>query len=119
MIFIALHPVARYLSINIKIQTRDWNATGPFGAAMGAIYDSNNHHHHHHFHILITVALVRSRRALHVNLECLKAKTIEQPAIYEELDYVHMMSPKPAASSPTIDTGQNTDYLSFSGLLHK
>ena len=71
--------------------------------------------------ILITMALVRSRRALHVDLECLKVKTIEQPAIYEELDYVHMMSPKPAASSPTIsiDTRQNTAYLSVSGLLNK
>ena len=71
--------------------------------------------------ILITVALVRSRRALRVDLEHLKAKTIEQPAIYEELDYVHMMATKPAASSPTIsiDTGQNTAYLSFSELLNK
>ena len=72
--------------------------------------------------ILITVALVRSRRALLVDLERLKAKTIEQPAIYEELDYVHMMAPsKPAASSPTIsiDTRQNTAYQSFSGLFNK
>ena len=69
--------------------------------------------------IVITVALMRSRRALLVDLERLKAKTIEQPAIYEELDYVHMMAPKPAASSPTIDTGQNTAYLSFSELLNK
>ena len=92
----------------------------PFGAAMGAmtmiiiviitiVF------------ILITVALVRSRRALLVDLERLKVKTIKQSAIYEELDYVHMMSPKPAASSPTIsiDTGQNTAYLSFSELLNK
>ena len=87
----------------------------PFGAAMGAmaliiiiitiIF------------ISITVALVRSRRVLRVDLERLKAKTIEQPAIYEELDYVHMSS-KPA-SFPTIDTGQNTAYLSFSGLFSK
>ena len=85
----------------------------PFGAAMGAmiviiviitiVF------------ILITVALVR----LLVDLECLKVKTTEQSAVYEELDYVHMMSPKPTASSPTIDTGQNTAYLSFSGLLNK
>ena len=92
----------------------------PFGAAMGAmtviiiiiitVF------------ILITVALVRSRRALLVDLERLKVKTIEQPAIYEELDYVHMISPsKPAASSPTIsiNTGQNTAYQSFSGFLNK
>ena len=73
------------------------------------------------FFILITVALVRSRRALLVDLEHLKVKTIEQSAIYEELDYVHMMAPKPTVSSPTIsiDTGQNTAYLSFSGLLNK
>ena len=69
--------------------------------------------------ILITVALVKSRRVLRVHLERLKAKTIEQPAIYEELDYVHMMAPKPAASCPTIDTGQNTAYLSFLGLFNK
>ena len=49
--------------------------------------------------VLITVTLVRSRRALRVDLERLKAKTIEQPAIYEELDYVHM-APKPASSLP-------------------
>ena len=67
--------------------------------------------------ISITVTLVRSRRAVRVDLERLKAKAIEQPAIYEELDYVHM-APKPA-SSPTIDTGQNTAYLSFSGLFSK
>ena len=58
--------------------------------------------------ILITVALVRSRRALLVDLEHLKVKTIEQSAIYEELDYVHMMSPKPAASSPTIDRTEHS-----------
>ena len=90
----------------------------PFGMAMGAmiviivIITT--------IFILITMALVRSRRALLVDLERLKVKTIEQSAIYEELDYVHMMSPKPtAASSPTTDTGQNTAYLSFSGLLNK
>ena len=89
----------------------------PFGMAMGAmiviivIITT--------IFILITMALVRSRRALLVDLERLKVKTIEQSAIYEELDYVHMMSPKPAASSPTIDTGENTAYLSFSGLLNK
>ena len=89
----------------------------PFGAAMGAmtviiVIIAT-------VFILITVALVRSRRALHVDLERLKVKTIEQSAIYEELDYVHMIATKPAASSPTIDTGQNTAYLSFSELLNK
>ena len=91
----------------------------PFGAAMGAmtviivIITT--------VFILITVAFLRSKRALLVDLEHLKVKTIEQPAIYEELDYVHMMATKPAASSPTIsiDTGQNTAYLSFSELLNK
>ena len=71
------------------------------------------------FFILITMALVRSRSALCVDLERLKAKTIEQLAIYKELDYVHMMATKPAASSPAIDTGLNTAYLSFSGLFNK
>ena len=56
--------------------------------------------------ISITVALARSRRVLRADLECLKAKTIEQPAIYEELDYMHM-APKPA-SSPTPLTQDRT-----------
>ena len=87
----------------------------PFGAAMGAmsiiivvitiIF------------ILITLALVRSRRELRTDLKRLKAKTIEQPAIYEELDYVHMAA-KPASSPTQIDTEQNTAYLSFSGLFN-
>ena len=72
--------------------------------------------------VAITAILVRSRKRLQVDLERLKAKTIEQPAIYEELEYVHMaMAPQKAASSPTntIDTGQNTAYTSFSGFFNK
>ena len=74
--------------------------------------------------VVITVILIRSRKRLQVDLERLKAKTIEQPAIYEELEYVHMaMAPQPQkpASSPTntIDTGQNTAYTSFSGFFNK
>jgi energy-converting hydrogenase Eha subunit H len=90
----------------------------PFGAAMGIMTT---------FIIIITVTfvvitiiLVRSRKRLRVDLERLKAKTIEQPAIYEELEYVHMaMAPPKPASSPTIDTGQNTAYASFSGFFNK
>ena len=59
--------------------------------------------------ILIILTLMRSRRALRVDLERLKAKTVEQSAIYEELDYVHM-APKPASS--------RTEYC-FSGLFSK
>ena len=75
----------------------------PFGAAMGAmalviIIISI-------IFISMTMALVRLRRVLRVDLECLKPKTIKQPAIYEEFDYVHM-SPKPAHPLPQyIDTG--------------
>ena len=92
----------------------------PFGAAMGVmtmiiivitiIF------------VVITTILVRSRKRLQVDLERLKVKTIEQPAIYEELEYVHMAPrPQKAASSPTntINTGQNTAYASFSGLFNK
>ena len=65
--------------------------------------------------ILVTVILVRSRRVLRKDLERLKTKTIEQPPIYEELDCVAPTAAKPA-TSPTIDIGQNTAYLSLSGL---
>ena len=64
--------------------------------------------------ISVTVILIRSKRVLRVDLERLKTKTIEQPPIYEELDCVAPTA-KPA-SSPTIDIGQNTAYLSLSGL---
>lgn len=70
---------------------------------------------------VITTILVRSRKRLQVDLERLKAKTIEQPAIYEELEYVHMaMASQKAASFPTntINTGQNTAYASFSGFFN-
>ena len=72
--------------------------------------------------VVITVILVRLQKRLQVDLERLKAKTIEQPAIYEELEYVHMaMAPQKAASSPTnsINIGQNTAYTSFSGFFNK
>jgi hypothetical protein len=70
--------------------------------------------------IVITTILVRSRKRLRMDLEHLKPETIEQPAIYEELEYVHMaMAPPKPASSPTIDTGQNTAYASFSGFFNK
>ena len=65
--------------------------------------------------ISVTVILIRSKRVLRVDLERLKTKTIEQPPIYEELDCVAPTATKPA-SSPTIDIGQNTAYLSLSGL---
>lgn len=72
----------KYLSINIKIQIHDWNATicrshGAYGIILIIITI---------VFILITMALVRLRRALCVDLERLKDKMIEQPAICEELD---------------------------------
>ena len=56
--------------------------------------------------IAVTVILMRSKRALRVDLELLKTKVNEQP-IYEELAHDSIKS-----SSPPIDTGENTAYVS-------
>ena len=58
--------------------------------------------------ITITVTLIRSKRALRVNLDLLKAKTQnEQSAIRDELPLDSEQS-----SSPTIDTEENIAYVS-------
>ena len=56
--------------------------------------------------ITFTVIMIRSKRALRVDLEFLKTKLNEQP-IYEELAHDSIKS-----SSPPIDTGENTAYVS-------
>ena len=70
------------------------------------IYDGTNnncYHHYFHFDHSDLGEIKKSASCGSNHLGHLKAKVIEQPAIYKELDYVHM-APKPA-SSPTIDTG--------------
>ena len=60
----------------------------------------------------ITATLIRSKQALRAELELLKvAKMKEQPIIpvYEE---IAQLQDSLKSSSPTIDTGENTAYVS-------
>ena len=67
--------------------------------------------------LLITAILLKSRRALQMDLERIKVKQSEQPAIiYEELDNFKVI---PTPPSPTIDIEKNTAYMSISALAHE
>ena len=58
--------------------------------------------------IIVTVALVRSKRTLRRELDLVQAqKTLKEPAIYEEI-VLHSRK----TSTPSIDTGENTAYMS-------
>lgn len=59
---------------------------------------------------IITMTLVKSKRALLVELALLKAKTAkEEPVIYEE---IAQLQDSLKSSSPSIDIGENTAYVS-------
>lgn len=57
--------------------------------------------------IIVTVVLIRSKRVLKEEIHHLKAKANEELAIYEEI-----VRDSPKSSSPSIDTGENTAYIS-------
>ena len=59
--------------------------------------------------ITITTILLKSKRAHRVELDLLKAKMKEQPVIYEE---IAQLQDSLKSSSPTIDLGENTAYVS-------
>lgn len=63
--------------------------------------------------ILITTILLKSKRALRMDHERMRAKLSEQSAIYEELDKV-----MPTPPSPTIDIEQNSAYISIPALAY-
>ena len=62
------------------------------------------------FTIILTI-LLKSKRALHVELDLLKAKMKEQPVIYEEIG---QLQDSLKSSSPTIDVGENTNSICIS-----
>ena len=66
--------------------------------------------------VSIIIKLVSSRRVLRFDLERLKSKVTEAPAIYEELSNV---VPHPSSDSPTISTGHNAAYAYASVSLPK
>ena len=53
--------------------------------------------------------LLKSKRSLRVELNLLKAKMKEQPVIYEE---IAQLQDSLKSSSPPIDIGENTAYVS-------
>ena len=57
--------------------------------------------------VIVIAALVRSKRALRMERNLLQTKTPKEPAIYEEIVLDSRKS-----SSPSIDTGENTAYMS-------
>ena len=59
--------------------------------------------------ITITAILLKSKRALRVKLDILQAKVKEEPVIYEE---IAQLQDSLKSSSPTIDVGENTAYVS-------
>ena len=59
--------------------------------------------------ITITTTLFKSKRALRIELDLLHAKMKEQPVIYEE---IAQLQDSLKSSSPTIDVGENTAYVS-------
>ena len=59
--------------------------------------------------ITITTILLKSKRALRLELDLLQAKVKEQPVIYEE---IVQLQDSLKSSSPTIDVGENTAYVS-------
>ena len=60
------------------------------------------------FTAILTI-LLKSKQALRVELDLLKAKMKEQPVIYEE---IAQLQDSLKSSSPTIDVGENTAYVS-------
>ena len=60
------------------------------------------------FTAILTI-LLKSKQALRVELDVLKAKMKEQPVIYEE---IAQLQDSLKSSSPTIDVGENTAYVS-------
>ena len=56
-----------------------------------------------------TVVLIKSKQALLEELNILKAKTKEQPVMYEE---IAQLQDSLKSSSPAIDLGENTAYVS-------
>ena len=59
--------------------------------------------------ILMATILLKSKQALRVELNLLKAKMKEQPVIYEE---IAQLQDSLKSSSPTIDIGENAAYVS-------
>ena len=62
--------------------------------------------------LILTIAmviLIKSKRAICVELNLLQAKMKEQPVIYEE---IVQFQDSLKSSSPTIDVGENTAYVS-------
>ena len=59
--------------------------------------------------ITISTILLKSKRALRLELDHLQAKLKEQPVIYEEIGQLHDSI---KSSSPAIDVGENTAYVS-------
>ena len=60
--------------------------------------------------IIIAAILVRSKRALRMQLNLLRDKMKEQPVIYDEIIQLQ------DSSFPTIDIGKNTAYGSAFGM---
>ena len=79
----------------------------PFGAVIGAMFTVMV------VIILIfittTAILIKSRQALRLELNLVQAKVKEQQVIYEEIAQVQDSL---KSSSPTIDVGENTAYVS-------
>ena len=57
----------------------------------------------------MTTILFKSKRALRLELDLLRAKVKEQPVIYEEIT---QLQDSLKSSSPPIDVGENTAYVS-------
>jgi signal transduction histidine kinase len=55
------------------------------------------------------IILLKSKRALRLELDLLQAKVKEQPVIYEE---IAQLQDSLKSSSPPIDVGENTAYVS-------
>ena len=58
---------------------------------------------------MTTVVLIKSKRALRVEFNLFRAKTKEPPVIYEEIT---QLQDSLKSSSPPIDIGENTAYVS-------
>ena len=59
--------------------------------------------------ITISTSLLKSKRALRMELHHLQTKLKEQPVIYEEIG---QLQDSLKSSSPAIDIGENTAYVS-------
>ena len=57
----------------------------------------------------MTMILLKSKQALRLELDLLQAKVKEQPVIYEE---IAQLQDSLKSSSPPIDVGENTAYVS-------